>query len=161
MSAALFHSSVAAFSISSKLSADFSCERYFRGRDFEAVRQNGVLNSLYLRMSNPSSDVHGGGEAPNQRFRTGRAGTDQPQQFTRARPVSGQFQCAHFFQCRIPVQIGFHTAIRIGAGEGENKRCFLTSTIRKTHSKNDLPTAAAQRAARLRGRCPAPVVQGS
>src|SRR5215831_21420038 len=92
MSAALFHSSAAAFSISSKLSADFSWERYFRGSDFDAARQNGVANSLCLRMSNPSSDVRGGSEARNQRLDTGRAGADQPQEFKGARAVSGCFQ---------------------------------------------------------------------
>src|SRR5215510_10368282 len=108
MSAALFHSSVAAFSISSKLSADFSCERYFRGSDFDAVRQNGVLNSLYLRMSNPSSDVRGGGQALDQRSDTGRAGADQPQNFTGACAVSGQFQRAQLVCCRVVINTVFH-----------------------------------------------------
>src|SRR5215470_2654767 len=107
MSAALFHSSAAAFSISSKLSADFSCERYFRGSDFDAVRQKGVLNSLYLRMSNPSSDVRGSGEARNQPLDTGRAGADQPQKFKGACAVSGPFQRAQFINCRVVINMVF------------------------------------------------------
>src|SRR5215831_5693145 len=101
MSAALFHRSAAAFSISSKLSADFSCERYFRGSDFDAVRQNGVLNSLCLRMSNPSSDVRGGGKARKERPGTGRTGTDQPQEFKGACAVSGPFQRMQFVCFRV------------------------------------------------------------
>src|SRR5262245_65531905 len=96
MPAAVFHSPAAASSISSKLSADFSCDLYLRGSDLDAARQNGVANSLCLRMSNPSSDVRGGGEALDQRFRTGRAGADQPQDFTGAGAVSGQFQRSQF-----------------------------------------------------------------
>src|SRR5260221_13205003 len=49
---------------------------------------------------------------------------------------------------------------RIWAGDRNDKRCILTSYTRKTHTKRDLPSAAAQRAAGVRvGRTP-PLVQG-
>ena len=104
-----FRTVPAASSISSKLSAVFSCDLYLRGSDFEAARQNGVANSLCLRMSNPSSDVRGGGEALQERLDTGRAGADQPQKLSGARAVSGGFQRVQFICPRV-CNVVFHAS---------------------------------------------------
>jgi hypothetical protein len=61
-------------------------------------------------MSNPSSDVRGGGEALEQRLDTGRAGADQPQKFQGARAVCGQFQRTHFSYCREMLYTVFHAS---------------------------------------------------
>jgi len=61
-------------------------------------------------MSNPFSDVRGSGEALEQRLDTGRAGADQPQKFTGARAVCGQFQRTHFSYCQEVLNTVFHAS---------------------------------------------------
>jgi hypothetical protein len=80
------------------------------GSDFEAERQNGVANSLFLGMSNPSSDVHHLGEALEERLRTGGAGTDQPQDFTGTGALGGRLQRTQFIGAWVVQKIVFHAS---------------------------------------------------
>jgi hypothetical protein len=61
-------------------------------------------------MSNPSSDVHGLGEALQERLCTGGAGTDQPQDFSGTGALSGQFQRAQFIGAWVVQEIVFHAS---------------------------------------------------
>jgi hypothetical protein len=54
--------------------------------------------------------VHGVGEALEERFNAGRAGADQPREFTGACPVCGEFQRAHFFDCQVVIEMVFHAS---------------------------------------------------
>jgi len=61
-------------------------------------------------MSNPSSDVRGGGEARKERLDAGRAGADQPQKFKGACAVCGQLQRTQFNCRREVLNTVFHAS---------------------------------------------------
>jgi len=61
-------------------------------------------------MSNPSSAVRDLGEALEERLRPGHAGTDQPQKFTGAGAVCGQFQRTQFIGGWVVQEMVFHAS---------------------------------------------------
>jgi len=61
-------------------------------------------------MSNPSSAVHGLGEALREPLHPGHTGTDQPQKFTGAGAVSGQFQRTQFIDGWVVQEMVFHAS---------------------------------------------------
>jgi len=61
-------------------------------------------------MSNPSSDVHEPGEALEERFGTGGAGTDQPQDFAGTGALGGRLQCTQFIDAWVVQKMVFHAS---------------------------------------------------
>lgn len=61
-------------------------------------------------MSNPSSAVRDVGETLDERLQACRGGADQPQEFTGAGAVSGQFQRTQFLDCRVVIKMVFHAS---------------------------------------------------